>query len=907
MASVQLWSCADDMSLRDETEEESGYITLTTTGLTRSTEAGEDIYNENKISSYTLVFYKADDGDCETPVLIKTGEVDATNSVKVKISVTDAEKIFPHSQNLETCQVYALVNLPEAIAVDESDRKIGGKEASLENINELKVEYDFGQITKDSPAANFVMKGNSSSIEIDWSKKEVSGEVKLDRLASKLRLWLNLPEKIFITSNGKTLTTLDGTDYQNDEAFKEAGGRVCKPVLPNEDSHYPTLKMRNGAKSARIDGKTVEVGNDGNVTRRYLSGEDLFTTANAKKFDDIEDSEWPFNGEPTNPYYNELPLYSYPNRWTDTPDEEQMSSIQLSITWVEESYDTSGGNNTDKSDTNTYYYEIPINEKGNPSDCMESNHYYRVGLTIGMLGSKDAGNPLEIKDANWEVLEWVKEEIGMSLDETRFLIFDEKEYVMNNTETIEIPFATSHEVEIVSATLTFYHYNDLISEIADFDKTDTGADGSIIEFYDGKEISHTIRYEDRENTDTKEKIFDIDLNLLKKNILSFSHPIVVWTAVDKDGEKTHYNQKDELGVYFKPALFKKNTQELPLSRYDIEITLRHKKNTSDPSDTQYPEETIHITQYPFLYMETEYNDGGTKLNESGKPTGYVIVNSNDYYGEKSWLGNTQNNYRIVNGLGVDRNANPNMYIFTVTNLSENQPYIIGDPRTITPNINLNPKSFEGTDMLSGFSISNGNIVAAEVAAKWHNGSIYNSSYLSDYYPAEENYRHPITPGNSPDFVDAEYKVEDIKGRTYKMIAPKFRISSGYSYSVTQSFVKAHARCASYQEMGYPAGRWRLPTRAELEFITTLQKENKIPSLFTSSDDYGYWTAQGSYHINNDGSLSFLFISSYKQAYVRCVYDDWYWVKSDGSPDRLPEDQWYNFYWGDKPKDNTQTN
>ena len=42
------------------------------------------------------------------------------------------------------------------------------------------------------------------------------------------------------------------------------------------------------------------------------------------------------------------------------------------------------------------------------------------------------------------------------------------------------------------------------------------------------------------------------------------------------------------------------------------------------------------------------------------------------------------------------------------------------------------------------------------------------------------------------------------------------------------------RCAGYQEAGYPAGRWRVPTMAEINYIVQLSGWGVIPSLFSES-------------------------------------------------------------------------
>lgn len=142
---------------------------------------------------------------------------------------------------------------------------------------------------------------------------------------------------------------------------------------------------------------------------------------------------------------------------------------------------------------------------------------------------------------------------------------------------------------------------------------------------------------------------------------------------------------------------------------------------------------------------------------------------------------------------------------------------------------------------------------------------------------------------------------DSKGRTlqyyYKtgtddnVVAPEYRICSGYgrlgSVSLNQS--QALYRCASYQEEGRPAGRWRLPTPAELRFIGTLCAKKWIPQLFTNGNNY--WSSNGRYNYNStSGSFS---SNTGTSGYVRCVYDEWYWKESETAT--VPVNQ---FVWGD---------
>ena len=123
-----------------------------------------------------------------------------------------------------------------------------------------------------------------------------------------------------------------------------------------------------------------------------------------------------------------------------------------------------------------------------------------------------------------------------------------------------------------------------------------------------------------------------------------------------------------------------------------------------------------------------------------------------------------------------------------------------------------------------------------------------------------------------------------------MIAPILRVAS--SYGVCEGTIgenDSRYRCASYQEDGYPAGRWRVPTRAEIEFITTLSSQEVIPTLFNVGGHY--WSASGCVTPNANGTLS-----DYNgNGYVRCVYDEWFWM--DTTTPRVTKNQ---FTWGDQP-------
>ena len=144
-----------------------------------------------------------------------------------------------------------------------------------------------------------------------------------------------------------------------------------------------------------------------------------------------------------------------------------------------------------------------------------------------------------------------------------------------------------------------------------------------------------------------------------------------------------------------------------------------------------------------------------------------------------------------------------------------------------------------------------------------------------------------------------YYPTSTEANAYQVIAPKFRIASklgGYSSSAPQG---AAYRCASYQEHGFPAGRWRLPTTAEVLYVIELQRLGKIQQLFYNNTTYLSATDRIATDNSNNYTLTTGLGTS--NASVRCVYDEWYW----GSEREAIENSSYNnnggyqFTWGDR--------
>jgi hypothetical protein len=104
----------------------------------------------------------------------------------------------------------------------------------------------------------------------------------------------------------------------------------------------------------------------------------------------------------------------------------------------------------------------------------------------------------------------------------------------------------------------------------------------------------------------------------------------------------------------------------------------------------------------------------------------------------------------------------------------------------------------------------------------------------------------------------------------------YKVASSYGKTTYMSFAQAEKRCAAYQENGYPAGRWRVPTEAEIWFIANRSNAGVFPTLF----DGRYWASSGRYYDSSANSFG----TGTAERAVRCVYDVWYWGDGKGDFD-----------------------
>lgn len=321
----------------------------------------------------------------------------------------------------------------------------------------------------------------------------------------------------------------------------------------------------------------------------------------------------------------------------------------------------------------------------------------------------------------------------------------------------------------------------------------------------------------------------------KDNIYHADNPDASWLVDEGDAIRFKHNLVADYEL-----------TSFDYSPYMIRYTLQHADHRDDAVYSQ--DQTI--VQYPPIYLECTPNpdmaDG--KLNHWG----YVFVDNaqytrNDYdreleeakqqpdFSQKKF--EDEHIWRVVHY----SSGGTDMYKINVTVLPSNSGFVIGDPREDNVN-NLNHEFAEKPE----------------------------DRTLTYYYPTENS------------------------DRTYNMIAPSFRIStklSGTEYGGT-GLEQARYRCASFQENGFPAGRWRLPTMAEVTFVSQLSANGVFEWQFAGD----YWSAHGGVNVNKDNKT--VAPKTLSKGLIRCVYDTWYWG-DEQVPVVDAEGEFINsFTWGD---------
>lgn len=907
--------CSDDnngLELPKEDMPESGYITLSLKCVegTRApedyTEPGLNQLNENLIETVTICLW-ANGGDkpddTATPDYVQTfKDVSKNNAATFRIPLTLALKHRLFETAGATCHAFAAVN----VDIPDGDFTIA-------DLRDMTIDSDF-PIRKQQES--FTMDGDCT-VTYEPISNAAHGQIDLQRSASKITLALDVDNMV------EQNAIVDGALVTSKWKPDTSAMRVWLKGGLAESTLDPNLEV-NPAKDRFFD-------TSDDLTYTFTGN-----TAGEGNTPDNGNNP-PVNGETTRtyPFIQDIPFYTYPHRWTAEPDDYAATYMILSIPWMQVDDE---GNQIAGSTWRTCYYQVPVIAEDSDPLQLVRNVSYHVYLHVGLLGSFEPDVPLELDELEYSAAEWGNVDIDVTIPDVRYLVVDQNDYTVNNETSIAIPFYTSHETIVTDATMTFYRYN--------YD--DVGRELPVV-------VTMAKNEESAKANRAGAPVFTAYFNN-ETNELEVSHDLVMYEGLTSGNNLVSFTQNDNKDMgkrnpktvtdwnnlmnsisYFRKVSPTGNLTDVnEYSRVEFKITLQHKDINATQSGSHNFEEVINITQYPGMYITTVMNycpttstifeytgaQGNTFINGcyTGLPeslSGYLCgddpslttrttvyqgIYSTQYYGWCTSIGLDSDNL----------NFNPNMYLVTVTKLSQEQGniYKIGDPRSSYINNYLEDGTASG---------SNNPLPTSEDTRVWTNNITTTYTYT--------RYGTNLT-ATARGFVNAaaieggtrrlQYYYPTLETSANKMmIAPKFRICSSYagtSWILNREL--SRRRAAAYQEMGYPAGRWRLPTYGEVAFIMDLAAQYKIPRLFgTATTTWYYWCANGLVTVpakntgngpsipdNASGYIAPTGVAAPAAQRARFVYDEWYWGDADlqangtiGSINPV-----YTFTWGDKP-------
>ena len=467
----------------------------------------------------------------------------------------------------------------------------------------------------------------------------------------------------------------------------------------------------------------------------------------------------------------------------------------------------------------------------------EPNAWYDMIVTVGVLGSTVEALPKELEELSYFVLDWTTESSnGESVSGNGLENVEIEKY-----NYLEVP-QTYIEMDNVNVVSIRYNASHKIGV-----KFDTKG-GKKVEGLSGltDEDTYALYIENGSGTPVAAELPNIALSNFtdnNKGLLTFSYTL---------GNNIYSPAYVFITIWL-----------------DVDGDGVH--DTTDEILTQ----DVTIVIYPAIYIvgDNSYkysifiNGYYNKNRSSGNNLGYLSI-AGKRVGKAA--GDDANTYMHVISISA---FNENNYKFAYNNnKNKDTEYIIGDPRERSSNKLAIPDDKNNTANVNTANPANATNTPGWIMATDVNGTVRNLEY---YYPTS-------TEANS-----------------YQVIAPKFRIASklgGYSECHPEG---AALRCASYQEHGFPAGRWRLPTTAEILYIIELQRLNKIQQLFYGGNTY--FSATDRVKANSDNTYTLTNGIGTSNASVRCVYDDWFWgsEREAIANSTLEQNGGYQFTWGDR--------
>ena len=469
------------------------------------------------------------------------------------------------------------------------------------------------------------------------------------------------------------------------------------------------------------------------------------------------------------------------------------------------------------------------------------NNCYRTFVAVHSLGGADKEETVIIPECDYEILPWMNESasgggqgiVPGELITYKYLVMDHPEQTINNETTVYFSYVSSSPVNSITIKTIEYYNN----------KNSTPKQT--------ENVNRTIKADVA--TVSTANVGNITVNNENPGYIIFTHSLE--------------NMFSPITVY---------------------ATV-----TNEDGCTQ----DIIFSQYPSISMECDYEHVGDVFVDgffarvAGATFGRDWTFSGNTYRYATGNGTTTTPTRLeTNGQGMTLpTLNSNAYAdYGSVSFGTETDY--ATPYITTVNVtsfNTGNKQFTVGGVTRDYRTGDPRIPASELFGQW---TLY--PYLT-YWNGTNANANTYGTWESPEKILVTIKADEGQD----IIAPSYLVAStrNSQHNKPTSYTNSAKRAATYQEAGYPAGRWRLPTEAEIAFIVARQRDNTIPILFKSNTS-GYWTASGKrVTISADfQTITVATVAENSSISSRFVYDLWYWGAPSTTNVYHPNGHLYNY-------------
>ena len=790
---------------------------LTITLFSDEPETKADPTRETTIDHFDYFFFKDATG---TELIDVTMQGRATGSSKT--FETGIGKDFVKLRKV-TSYVYIIANFPGNIAHNRAWTLEQLKALEFESKLVTAVDNETGAVTffTDMVMDSYNKTGNTYTTELTPAEVEEARtvDIGLTRIASKLALNFTIPASV--------PGSMTGENEKWTPVLKDLRAYYVN-ALNNRSTVNATPVKRSAIPEAAVDNyQYLSYPTNYPISPNPLTVTDPLT---------ITDPDYKYE-------FSIGDVYTYPQTWKGGENGEPYFKIQ--ITWW-----------SNVRGTANFYYKICVPKPATDGTVtIDRNTCYVVDVNLDVIDTENeyvVVDPAKYTVHEWAVNEWKG---GSGMAAARFFDVPKREFILYSDEPVDIPFSSNSAVSAIFTEVSYHFYGSTNGTHYHFryPVADSVYQMTLPQDKDSDNQSLNVNKYNGQPTDAAKDLNEYKLEPFAKYV-KFTHKLtdVFTIRTIKVLLKNEEGRTAEVTIIQHPA---------------IEITTINSKNA-------------FLDGYYNLGTKDVCDADGNLTGYKHHPTGNAYMPHIDYWRSgTTWTPTSGNSGNGSLYSGGSTSVRADHFFLTVVSVSafneENNKY--------------------------------------KVRAGGNDGAIATKSYrLGDpRVPASKHYKSTTSSGTTPRFVLKPYLYSDKAKRTasgteyqdaadstraweeplkiliasqngddQNIIAPRLLVSSHMNITGGVPWNNSDGtgivqRCAMYQEAGYPAGRWRLPTEAEFAFMMKLQSDGTLPGLFAA--DCYYRVADGTrIHIGTGDNIYPYTASNSGTVYIRMVYDLWYW-------------------------------